>query len=1685
MRLSEVSASSTGLRRKGAARRWLAGCGIALLVTLILGGVGWWYVSRHLGDIVANLVKQRAAESLNGRLEFAKLDVDLMGRAVLTDAVVYQSGKAEQQVLSCPRAVVTLDLLTFLGPNRGKRAVVVNLYDARGVVVRKPDGGFNLADLVKPPQQEREPIGVSVVLHDAQLAFTDFCLLSQAYPSIPKQQGLAAQLLADLGYSKAGPQELKAHNETLTINGSVAYNPQRKQLALELTAKRPQAGGEITAQGGASSDGTSFDIKLTAEKTDLASLGDYALALFPALKLGAAAAQLPGEVQVPYLAGRIEHGSARLVKTRDKAAGGLSTDAATDSTPQVSGSVSLADLRYLSGRLPDMYFPSLELSLDDVPRRLASDFKLETMGLHLSGTPSVNLDTRELGGRLKLNETDLNKLLTQLGYATQQLDGSLSASAQLAGTLDAPQLDGELGGGMLMFGQLALGRPSGKASYDAPQLKLSEVKFSGGSLPLKAEGSFDTALRDGKFTLSVGPLKAKELPKLIASVNKQAKPPKLDAQGEISASAELSIARGVVSSTLKASSVELKLAGVTLHQITAQGNTTPSGISLDAVEGELTASQALKLAGFTSDGPLRLSFRFGGDITQAKGKQPQLALSGKAKTLNLAPEQANISYKLAGPANDPEVRGQLKTTHAEHPLALSATGHYRAGMAPVKATLTWYDATANFDGKVDLAKRTMDGLLTAKDVDLKRFAGDPRISGLLSAKAQLGGTFDKPTVAGSADLPRLAFAAPRRTYEITKATAGFKLAEGNALSVSDAKFNFEGNAFSGSGIIGKQSKQLTLKCSSFNLFSVLALLPEETKPGNKSAPNRPALEIKSAGPLTLAISGDLKNPQAKIEYASGAGAVDGHSFDSAALAATASLDGLQVQNFEVKSSAGSLRLSGQAAFSGLKRAAAAAPPAQQKGSLLSMLLPHRTAAQVGAKPPVPTAKAGFSVSSFSAQAMIENFDVAVLTPLTGVAWLTGLTGRLHGTVDITGSPKQYSADGSLKLTNGALQGRAISEASAKLSTSGKGIAITDARVVAEGTEITGSGVVGPTAADTRIDAAAKSLELALLMPFLPQGTPKLSGITSASLQLKPGGGKYPNLDLQIHDTGAGVKVGQTQFEAADADASVANDILTVRQCDLTQGASTLSGGGKLSLAALTASGGTKPLPLDVWLKTKSFNLADVAPLVPVKLRGYVPSGNLSCDLTLAGSTADPLLSGKADFDLTLPSALDLPEGQQAVAGMIRKLNGEVTLARNDLDITRLTVSTSQDSGLGTAQVRGSGKVSLNPPGLLSGSLDVVLAPEGQFTPFTYRAGISASEKPIFTGTLGGVLHVTGSRNATPLISGQVVVTAPGQSSIFRILPSEKGQGGKPSSLLLDKLKVLVQPTTTIRYDAPAYQLEAQVTGELTLSGHPGVAEGADKLTITGQLGIPDGSMYMPLFKHEIRLADPNNKLEFTGGWVPVFTGRGVLVLADALKPGEVVNTGGLPGGSGAPGLATQDLKVFFNFNKAPLVAQADSLTASQQFSLTSEPPLPQDVIMQKLLGEFTQMAGQVGDVLSGRTELAQFAEGQLLEIGSSFISHQIEREFDLKQFKFGGAGSESSPFYVDVEKQVSPDLSLTYFRNFFNNTQQQEEFGANYKLFERRYGNRYENLQLRVNFQQQSGFSSNDREFMFLWTTSF
>ncbi len=75
--------------------------------------------------------------------------------------------------------------------------------------------------------------------------------------------------------------------------------------------------------------------------------------------------------------------------------------------------------------------------------------------------------------------------------------------------------------------------------------------------------------------------------------------------------------------------------------------------------------------------------------------------------------------------------------------------------------------------------------------------------------------------------------------------------------------------------------------------------------------------------------------------------------------------------------------------------------------------------------------------------------------------------------------------------------------------------------------------------------------------------------------------------------------------------------------------------------------------------------------------------------------------------------------------------------------------------------------------------------------------------------------------------------------------------------------------------------------------------------------------------------------------------------------------------------------------------------ALDKMSLTSDPPMSREKILLYLLGGADQGA-------PGQEDLGNFAEGELMAFGSSFISRAIERSFDLERFNQGGGATTAT-----------------------------------------------------------------------------
>jgi hypothetical protein len=620
-----------------------------------------------------------------------------------------------------------------------------------------------------------------------------------------------------------------------------------------------------------------------------------------------------------------------------------------------------------------------------------------------------------------------------------------------------------------------------------------------------------------------------------------------------------------------------------------------------------------------------------------------------------------------------------------------------------------------------------------------------------------------------------------------------------------------------------------------------------------------------------------------------------------------------------------------------------------------------------------------------------------------------------------------------------------------VATQGQEITLTEAYLVSGDSRIVATGTLGPGKRQLDIHVGAEALELALLRPFLPRQYSELSGKATFNVVIRPpDAGGYPQIEADLKDVG-GVTFSGVRFSEVELAASLREGMLLIEQARFVSHGSALRVSGRMSPALLAGTGSTsaraqraqKQQPLNLRIQTENFTLGVLRAMLPASARASLPGGTLSADLTVTGRLSSPQLRGRLDFNFTeLPASLPL---------QLASLSGRVVFAENNkFTIENVQIGGGQ-SGLQQIEIAGGGRFSLNPPSLTAGQVSVNLSPGGRFIHVENVFG--------YTGGLGGTIIITPpARGGTGfVVGGQLIVNeAKGAGTLAFRIPQTSG-GGAPSRFRFDNFQVLVQPGTTISFAVPLLEVAAQVQGQVTINGRPGEAPrygnavNDQALSIAGQLDIPKGSVVF--YRYEARLTGSESSITFNGqpgDYFPRLNAEATLVLRDVLRGNETIEYQAnqqvvLPG--------QNDLTIYMAFNNLRLGPGMKM----EDLHITSQPPLPQEQLRAYLYGD-------VYDVLAGKSELGTFAQRELLAYSTSFISRQIERSLDLEAFAFGGGGTDDNPFYISVEKELSPDVYLSYFRTFYSQTQQKEDINLRYRFFHQRVFGLNQNASVAVGF---------------------
>ncbi|UNM10004.1 MAG: translocation/assembly module TamB domain-containing protein [Planctomycetales bacterium] len=1362
------------------------------------------------------------------------------------------------------------------------------------------------------------------------------------------------------------------------------------------------SGGElpVSASGSLDIEKLTGELSYEVTKADIATL------------LGMAKEQMPEDARKLSAAGKLSAKGSLSLKDKQLTA----LDAQLNASGVEFEGVRLGNIRGgASMKGERIAFNELQLSGGQVP-------------LTLNGSLDPEKGDAEL--RFKLGRTGLAELLAladeQLPADVKDLKPSGTVSADGSLNMQARKLSsasGTLNGNTLVVAGVKLGTVAAKVSTADGKLKVENASFSGGEVPLKLSGSSDLAFQNGSFSIEAGPLGVDKAATLAGRFSD--KP--LDTMGltgNLKASGKLGFEKGKPSSTLSLTSDLLEKDGNRLEKLSVKGSLKGSSFELDAATATFVTAEALDLGGFSSPAPLRVPLRVGGSVSST-GKDSAVSLVGSASTENLQPSQAELSFKLVGPADSPQLRAQLKTNHDSEPLVVNVEAYVSGGMKPATAKLTWYDSQLFYDGKADLAKQAFDGHLTASQISLDKFIDDEHISGEFSLDGQLSGTATQPTLTGRMASPRISYVNGKSRHDITDLAIGFKLKDGNAVSVSNGKFLLDRQPFSVDGVLGTGGADLTIECRDFNLLSALALVPTTADSG----PNRTAsqvMKVDSHGPLTVKLSGTVEKPNAAVSYSSGAGQVNGTRFDSAKLKATVTKDQAVLDSFEIISASGSASAQGGATFDPVR---------------------------------------------FNADVDIRSFDVQILTALAGGTALGELRGQLNGSIRASGGTESYSADGDITLNKGRFGDVDISELKASLRTHPDGIEITGARLTASGTTLTASGIIASDLNHSRVSAKAEQIDLSLFNPLMPKGGAQLDGIVSLDAKLSPSKGNYPDVDVTIADKGSGITVDGSRIDKLTAKLTLRGDQATLNPLRIEKGGSSLNVGGKLDLSQLKP--GSRRIPLDLSVTADSFQLDDIAGFLPDEAASQMPGGNITCNMSVKGNSLSPVMNGELALNiLRMPPALPLD---------LAELRAQFSMKNNEFSIRSMDL-VPNDSSYYATRVTGSARLAFNPPRVADGSVSIVFSEGGNHSRISLRTPNARGDQvKAFEGTLGGTIQLRTSQDLVHpddagtqiwVISGNPVINGGSGESNFRYAPGPKRE---PSSakvpLRFDNLTVMVMPGSKFTTGDGLLEMDSAIHTEppgLVINGIPNALLASDQLSIRGNVILDRGTLRA--FTNTMRLDESRqNRLHFTGmttntGLFPYLTARASTTLKGALRNEQ----------QNALGPTNNDLKVNFDFDNVQLDPESDIMS---KVRLTSEPPRSPNQIKVYLLGG-------VGTLLSGEGELSDVAREELLGLGGNFLSGQLEKGLGLDSVTIAGSGDINNPFHVGAEKDVNDRLRVGYFRDFYDSLGTSEEISFKYKLFEEQLGSRYKGVNLQFNVKDDA-LQGSGSEIMLQYTFSF
>jgi hypothetical protein len=647
---------------------------------------------------------------------------------------------------------------------------------------------------------------------------------------------------------------------------------------------------------------------------------------------------------------------------------------------------------------------------------------------------------------------------------------------------------------------------------------------------------------------------------------------------------------------------------------------------------------------------------------------------------------------------------------------------------------------------------------------------------------------------------------------------------------------------------------------------------------------------------------------------------------------------------------------------------------------------------------------GRGENSWSVKA--TDFPVIALGRLTPELRRLNISGLASGQANGAGTAAEPVIQGTLSLRDGRILGAPLDKLELSFNTRPDGVFIDNFTAYNSDSIVTASGFWGRRAEDTLINLEIPNLDISLLSALMPPEFQPMSGEAGMSLVVTQGDSGKPELAGSFQSSGSeGLHAGPFSAERVSGKLSIVGRTLKLQEATVQTNGSQLIVNGDLPLPGYPGS-------LDLAVHAKDFALETMLPFF--KNKDLLFAGKLTTELQVKGTFARPLVSGTVRSEINNVSY----RGNALNATII----AYAMLEDSDIPavMVKLFPGAAADPTTQTNYAQLSGSASLSPDGK---NLDFIKL-GADFNNLSY-----VEVKGLFKGGLSGYLEINKAGDPQPIsITGDVSVK-PGSTIQLPGMDKVKPVPFAEKTLLQINLEVM--PDAWVRYTPR--MMEVALQGNLTLTGS------VDDPKVDGSFIASRGSLV--LLNRIVRLTEPATiVLRPEYGLTPHLFGTAAVELPGVLETSSQNSAVEILPSDIPLSPSSDDLTIYFGFHDVPLDAMMDeeNLDAMDMYSV---PPLARDTLLVYLIG---------GQGLSfSRSGLRTFLGSEALAFSGSRLSRYLEESLNFKRFEIRALpGSEGTPFYLNIEKEITPDLTISYLRTFLEPVDEREELGARYYFYQ-------------------------------------